>query len=113
MIAYQPPTVKQEATCHPGFADVSSTVGSVTIAVKPDAGLVVKKEIIISGVRLLASETAVVSTGDRRKPQPTRYAVIRGRRNLSLEPEQEPRTRVIESGISFGQPRIGFTTLKR
>src|SRR5271170_2812266 len=102
MIAHPPP-VKQEATCRPGIADVSSNVGSVTIAVKPDAGLVVKKEIIVSGFPI---ETVSV----KHKPQPTRYAVIRGRRNLSLEQESEhePRTRVIESGILFGQPRIGF-----
>jgi len=108
-----PPAVKHEAVCPASMADVSSRVGHVSIAVKPDAGLIVRKEIIVADGRL--TDIALVSTGVRRKPQPTKYAVMRGTRSLSLQVESdaEPRTRVIESGPSFGHARIGFAKLKR
>jgi hypothetical protein len=113
MLANHPPSVKHEEVCPISVADVSSRVASVTIAVKPDAGLLVRKEIFVANGKV--SDVALVSVGARRKPQPTRYAVIRGSRPLSLqvESETEPRTRAIESGPSFGHARIGFAKLKR
>jgi hypothetical protein len=114
MLANHPPTVKREEVCPISVADVSSRVASVSIAVKPDAGLVVRKEIIVADGKPV-SAIAIVSVNARRKPQPTRYAVLRGTRSLSLqsEPDTEPRTRVIDSGPSFGHARIGFAKLKR
>lgn len=111
MIANQPANAKPEMICTQRV-DNASTVSCVTIAVKPDASLLVKKEIIVADGRMSDVDTIAVST--RRAPQSTRYALIRGRRKLSLEREleNEPRTRSVEPGVSLSLPRSGFSILK-
>ncbi len=92
-------------------ADMSSEKGSVTLAVKPDVGVVVTEQFrvgdgqVISGVRL---------TPTGRKPPAKTYAVIRERCNSSLmrAPEMEASTRSVDSLPAFGRPRLGFTKLK-
>lgn len=99
MAAQQPPK-NQEIV----YADMSSKKASVTLAVKPQAGVVVKEYVSFSGE---------VAAGARKQPTRT-YAVIRDRCSLSLEreSENEPRTRRVEAPPAFGGTRVGFTKLK-
>jgi hypothetical protein len=111
MIANQPANVKPEMVCTHRVNN-ASTRGSVTIAVMPDASLVVKKEIFVADGRVSDVNTIVVSA--RRAPQSTKFGLIRGRRKLSLQQEadNEARTRSVEPGVSLSLPRSGFSKLK-
>jgi len=111
MIANQPANVKPEMVCTHRVDNVS-TRGSVTIAVTPNASLVVKKEVFVADGRTSDVDTIVVSA--RRAPQSTKFGLVRGRRKLSLEQESdnEARTRSIEPVVSLSLPRSGFSKLK-
>jgi hypothetical protein len=110
MIANQPANVKPEMVCTHRVNNAST--GSVTIAVTPNASLVVKKEIFVADGRRSDVDTIVVSA--RRAPQSTKFGLIRGHRKLSLEQEadNEARTRSVEPGVSLSLPRSGFSKLK-
>jgi hypothetical protein len=102
-MSIQQPPMKQEIIYWYG-ADMSSTNGSVTVAVKPEAGVIVRERVCLTGGRAI----------QQGKPPARTFAVIRSHSRVSLvrEPEDEPRTRHIDAPPAFGQARNGFTKLK-
>ena len=103
MAAQQPPKPQEIV-----YADMSSKKASVTLAVKPQAGVVVKEYVSFS-----ADSSTLAAAGARKQPART-YAVIRDRSSVSLEreSENEPRTRRVDAPAAFGGTRVGFTKLK-
>jgi hypothetical protein len=96
-------------------ADMSSKKGSVTLAVKPDTGVVVTERVCLAGERVISGIRLIPSASPRKPPART-YAVIRNRAHVSLqrEEESEARTRHIDTrSAAFGSARIGFTKLKK
>jgi hypothetical protein len=95
-------------------ADVSSGVGSVTIAVEQDTGIVVNEQLVLSDGRSV-SRLAITPFSDQRKPPTRLYAVIRSPHMFSAQqtPQDESSTRSVASWPSLSVPRIGFTKLKR
>ena len=98
--------------------DIDRRVVYVRDADPCSSGNVTDEIIRIPGIQNVVWEKTVVANGrlseDSAAPQRKQYAVIQGRRNLSLqqEPESESRMQRTERGPSLNVPRLGFTKLK-
>ena len=101
----QPPDIDRKIAYLRG-ADVSSdrSTSEETVAISNNHQIVWENTV----------STNVNASGSCVAPTRRLYAVIRGKRSLSLqqEPENESRTRAIERGPSLNLSRVGFTKLK-
>jgi hypothetical protein len=98
--------------------DIDRRVVYVRDADSCNGGNVSGEIIMVPGIQSVVWEKTVVAneglTEDCSAPRRKQYAVIRGRRNLSLhqEPESESRMQRTERGPSLNVARLGFTKLK-